>query len=172
MAIKIELNNKIIKLPLNISQGGIRIADEHGNHVGSPTKTINRSGYFIEWMITNDENQILVENFFESRNDIEDLIRQMKQIERFAENSKYSKRETIKVEREDWDSGISIRCEFTKKGKEGSFTYDLEGGERGINTVDDYDIKDDDDIYDDIHDWVQENIDWRTIIKWGDMEII
>jgi len=48
MAIKIELNNEKIKLPLNKSQGGIRIADEHGNHVSSPTKTLNEPKYFIE----------------------------------------------------------------------------------------------------------------------------
>jgi len=42
-------------LPLHYSQGGIRIADEHGNHVPSPTKAKNKEGYCIEWMITNDE---------------------------------------------------------------------------------------------------------------------
>jgi len=70
MAIKIELNNEKIKLPLFRSQGGIRIADEHGNHVSSPTKTLKDPKYSIEWMITNDENQLLVEKFFESENDI------------------------------------------------------------------------------------------------------
>jgi len=33
MATKIELEKNKIKLPLNKSQGGIRIADEYGNHV-------------------------------------------------------------------------------------------------------------------------------------------
>lgn len=101
MAIKIELNNGKIKLPLNKSQGGIRIADEYGNHVSSPTKTLNEPKYSIEWMITNDENQALVEKFFESKDDIKKLIQKMEQIRRFAEESEYSKRETIKVEREE-----------------------------------------------------------------------
>jgi len=101
MAIKIELNNEKIKLPLNKSQGGIRIADEHGNHVSSPTKTLNEPKYFIEWMITNNENQALVENFFKSEDDIKKLIQKMEQIKKFAEESEYSKRETIKVERKE-----------------------------------------------------------------------
>ena len=53
--IKIRLTNGKIILPLHYSQGGIRIADEHGNHVPSPTKAKNKEGYCIEWMITNDE---------------------------------------------------------------------------------------------------------------------
>lgn len=101
MAIKIELNNGKIKLPLFRSQGGIRIADEHGNHVSSPTKTLKYPKYSIEWMITNDENQLLVEKFFESDNDIKKLIQKMEEIKKFAEESEYSKRETIKVEREE-----------------------------------------------------------------------
>ena len=101
MAIKIELNNGKIKLPLNKSQGGIRIADEHGNHVSSPTKTLNEPKYSIEWMITNDENQALVEKFFESGNNIKKLVQKMEKIKRFAEESEYSKRETIKVKREE-----------------------------------------------------------------------
>ncbi len=79
--------------------------------------------------------------------------------------------EVTKVEREDWDSGVAIVCEFMKKGKTGKFTYTLEGGERGIDEVTDYKEEEDDDIYDEIYEWVQENIDWRTIIKWGDEEI-
>lgn len=101
MAIKIELNNGKIKLPLNKSQGGIRIADEYGNHVSSPTKTPKESKYSIEWMITNDENQALVEKFFKSKGDVKKLIQKMEEIKRFAEESEYSKRETIKVEREE-----------------------------------------------------------------------
>lgn len=101
MAIKIELDNGKIKLLLNKSQGGIRIADEHGNHVSSPTKTLNRPKYSIEWMITNDENQALVKEFFESEDDIKKLVQGMGKIKRFTEESEYSKRETIKVEREE-----------------------------------------------------------------------
>lgn len=99
MAIKIELNNVKIRLPLNKSQGGIRIADEYGNHVSSPTQTLNEPKYFIEWMITNDENQTLVGKFLKSKNSIKKLIQKIEQIERFAEESEYSKRETVKVKR-------------------------------------------------------------------------
>jgi len=101
MAIKIELNNGKIKLSLNKSQGGIRIADECGNHVSSPTKTLNKPKYSIEWMITNDENQVLVENFFESKTDVKQLIQKIEGIKKFAEESEYSKRETIKIEKEE-----------------------------------------------------------------------
>ena len=100
MGIKIEFNNGKIRLSLNKSQGGIRIADEHGNHVSSPTKTINEVKYSIEWMITNDENQILIENFYKSKSEIENLVHRIEQIKRFAEESEYSKRKTVKVERE------------------------------------------------------------------------
>lgn len=65
MAIKIKLVEGKVLLPLNNSQGGIRIADENGNHVSSPTQTEN--------------------------------------INKFMEDSEFSKRETIKIKRKQLD---------------------------------------------------------------------
>ncbi len=101
MAIKIKLENNKVILPLNIPKYTIRVADKHGNHVSSPTKAICNNEYFIEWMITNDENRALVENFYESQKDVDKLIDKMGQINKFAEESEYSKRKTIKIEKEE-----------------------------------------------------------------------
>ena len=79
--------------------------------------------------------------------------------------------EVTKVERVDWDSGISIICEFINKGKTGKFEYTLEGGERGVDSISDYEEEDDEDIYGEIHKWIGDNINWWTTIKWGDKEI-
>jgi len=95
MATKIELEKNKIKLPLNKSQGGIRIADEYGNHVTSPTKTNNKKGYYIEWMITNDEIKILSDSILDN---IKPLIKRMKELNKFTEDSDYSQRKTIKLD--------------------------------------------------------------------------
>ncbi|HLC73693.1 MAG TPA: hypothetical protein VJH20_03585, partial [Candidatus Nanoarchaeia archaeon] len=97
MPIKIEIKNNKIILPLYYSQGGIRIADEYGNHVSSPTKTKNEERYYIEWMITNDEIRLLSNTFLE---DISDLLKKMQKINKFAEDTKYSKRTTSKTKKE------------------------------------------------------------------------
>ena len=94
MATKIELEGNKIKLPLNKSQGGIRIADEHGNHVSSPTKTKNEKEYYIEWMITNDEIKLLSDSILD---DINSLIKGMEELNKFTEDSEYSQRKTIKL---------------------------------------------------------------------------
>ncbi len=91
LKIKIELNGYVAKLPLYWSQGGIRIADGNGNHVPKPTKTINDDKYLVEWMITNDEIGLLNKTFLK---DVKQLIQRMKDIDKFAEDSKYSKRIT------------------------------------------------------------------------------
>ncbi len=95
MATKIELEGNKIKLPLNKSQGGIRIADEHGNHVTSPTKTKNEKEYYIEWMITNDEIKLLSDSILD---DINPLIKSMEKLDKFTEDSEYSQRKTIKLD--------------------------------------------------------------------------
>lgn len=81
--------------------------------------------------------------------------------------------EVTKVEREDWDEGVGIICEFIKKGKTGKFTYTLEGGERGVDSIDDYDEigEEDEDIYSEAFDWVQENVEWGTTIKCDGKEV-
>lgn len=77
-----------------------------------------------------------------------------------------------KVERNDFDSGVSIICQFNNGGQiGGEFEYTLEGGERGIDRVEHYDEKDDEDIYAEIHDWVDENIEWETSVKWNGKEL-
>ena len=95
MAIKIELEANKIKLPLYRAQGGIRIADEHGNHVSSPTKTKNEKEHYIEWMITNDEIKILSDSILD---DVNSLIKSMEKLNKFTEDSEYSQRKTIKLD--------------------------------------------------------------------------
>jgi len=95
MAVKIELRGNKIKLPLHNAQGGIRIADENGNHVSSPTKTKNIGKYYIEWMITNDEIKMLSDAILD---DIGSLIKNMQVINRFTEDSEYSQRKTVKLD--------------------------------------------------------------------------
>lgn len=93
MTIKIRLTNGRIILKLHNSQGGIRIADEEGNHIAKPTQAINENKYYIEWMITNDEIGLLSKHLFKNSSNI---INEMKKINRFAENSEYSRRTTKK----------------------------------------------------------------------------
>jgi len=69
------------------------------------------------------------------------------------------------------DEDICILCKFLCKGQEGTFTYVLEGRERGIYKIKDYQEKGDEDIYGLIQDWVEEHIDWTTIIKFDDKEV-
>jgi len=127
MAIKIKLEGNKIKLPLNIPKYAIRVADRHGNHVSSPTKAINNKEYFIEWMITNDENRALVKNFYESRKDIEKLISKLGQINKFAEESEYSKRKTVKIEKEEVETFEGFKIyQYTENFS--SFEKDLASG--------------------------------------------
>jgi len=86
-------------------------------------------------------------------------------------NSLEGKFEVTKVEREDWDNGVGLICEFMKGGKVGSFTSTLEGGERGADYVE-WDNKDDEDIHGEIAEWVSKNIDWRVIVKFKGKELI
>ena len=95
--IKIELSGGNIILKLHNSQGGIRIADGEGNHVAKPTQAKNEKGYYIEWMITNDEIGLLSKHLFSNTNT---LINEMKKINKFAEDSEYSKRTTKKQKEE------------------------------------------------------------------------
>ncbi len=97
MAIKIKLVGNNILLKLHNSQGGIRIADEEGNHVAKPTEAKNDKKSYIEWMITNDEIGLLSKHLFSN---VGDVIKEMNKISKFAEDSKYSKRETKKDKEE------------------------------------------------------------------------
>lgn len=93
---KAKLNGDKIFLPLNYSQGGIRIADKNGNHAPSPTKAKRNKENFIEWMITNKEIKILSKLLDEEN--IKDLIKKLNQIKSFAEESEFSKRTTSSTE--------------------------------------------------------------------------
>ncbi|MBI2558141.1 hypothetical protein HYW20_02355 [Candidatus Woesearchaeota archaeon] len=95
---KAKLNGNKIILPLHFSQGGIRIADKNGNHFPSPTKTICKDDYYVEWMITNKEIKLLSQLF--NHDDSNELIGDIKKIEKFAEDSEYSKRSTSTNEKE------------------------------------------------------------------------
>ena len=69
------------------------------------------------------------------------------------------------------DEDICLVGKFMWKGREGSFAYVLEGRERGIYSVKGFSEIDNEDVYDEIHDWVEENIDWTTIVKCNGKEI-
>lgn len=62
------------------------------------------------------------------------------------------------------ESEIIIKAKFIYHGKFGSFTYTLIGTEIGIEECD-FDAEEDEDIYNEIHDWVENNISVRTIVK-------
>jgi hypothetical protein len=96
---KARVNGIIITLPLSFSQGSIRIADKDGNHFPSPTQTINDKGYFVEWMITNNEIKLL-STLFKKKEGIAELIKVMQKISKFAEDSEYSRRTTSSGEKE------------------------------------------------------------------------
>ncbi len=93
MAVKIKLVGNNIILKLHNSQGGIRIADEEGNHIAKPTQALNEDKYYIEWMITNDEIGVLSKHLFKNPANI---INEMRRISKFAEDSEYSRRTTKK----------------------------------------------------------------------------
>lgn len=92
---KISIANGKVLLILHNAQGGNRIADESGNHEGSPTKTKNEDKFFVEWMITNMEIKALSSSFLNS-DDIKMLTEQLKSLHQFVNESEYSKRKTIK----------------------------------------------------------------------------
>ncbi len=96
--IKIQLSKEFVILPLHNSQGGIRIADEHGNQVPKPTQAINEKSFYIEWMITNDEIEALSNSLL---SDTYELIKEMQKINKFVADSEYSKRTTTKTDKKE-----------------------------------------------------------------------
>lgn len=96
--IKIKLSKEFVILPLHNSQGGIRIADEHGNHIPKPTQAINEKSFYIEWMITNDEIEALSNSLL---SDTYELIKEMQKINKFVADSEYSKRTTTKTDKKE-----------------------------------------------------------------------
>jgi hypothetical protein len=105
---KAKLKEGIIILQLHYSQGGTRIADKEGNHLPKPTQVINDKRHYIEWMITNDEIKLL-SKLFKNKNDIIDLIKELQKIDKFTEETKYSKRITsVKKKEIDKFEGFKI----------------------------------------------------------------
>jgi len=65
----------------------------------------------------------------------------------------------VKIHKEGW-----INVWFEKRGKKAEFDYDFEGDEAGICNCN-YQEDDDEDIYEDIHNWVAKNIRKRPSIS-------
>mgnify|MGYP001573534487 FL=1 len=76
----ININNNVIELKLTSPRSKVRICDKSGNHINKPTSTVvNFDNSYIEWMITNDELiQIITQKF--TRNDIQNLVRRLREI--------------------------------------------------------------------------------------------
>lgn len=62
-----------------------------------------------------------------------------------------------------WPGGESIRVDFIKNGKKAHFIYNFIGDENtyGIQECN-YDEEDGEDVYQDIHDWVDEHIKFEV----------
>lgn len=91
-------------------------------------------------------------------------------------NSLDGKFEVTKIEKQYWDSGVSMVCEFMSKGKKGIFDYTLEGGERGVNEIRGEDGKEykkerDEDIYNEIFEWVDNHIEWWVEVEWDGKKV-
>lgn len=89
------------------AQGSVRIADEDGNHEGSPTKAKNEPVFFVEWMITNVEVKDL-SDYFLKEIEVLALIKKLKQIKQFAQDSAYAKRQTNKSKTEKLDKFLDF----------------------------------------------------------------
>lgn len=103
MPIVASLEKGEVKLPLHSPQSKIRIADVGGNHISSPTQAKNERKNFVEWMITNREVNFLVENFL-NKDSRQRLIERLEKIKTFVEESDYSKRKSVKLQKEKAES--------------------------------------------------------------------
>jgi len=88
----INMNNNVIELTLTSPRSKVRICDESGNHINKPvSKVVNFDNSYIEWMITNDELiQIITQKF--TRDDIQNLICQLREINISLRDSDYYSR--------------------------------------------------------------------------------
>ena len=77
-------------------------------------------------------------------------------------NALEGKFQVTKVERIDWDEGVGIYCEFINKGVEGNFEFNFMGGEGGIEN---FNYEGEDDLYDEISDWIDEEVEFRITLK-------
>ena len=88
----ININNNVIELKLTSPQSKVRICDESGNHINRPVSAVvSFDNSYIEWMITNDELiQIITQKFM--RDDIQNLIHQLREINISLRDSDYYSR--------------------------------------------------------------------------------
>lgn len=93
---KAKIQNKTVFLPLNIPQGSVRISDKNGNHMEKPTKIKNDPHYYVEWMIKNEDNKNLADEFLSNAEKI-DFAKKLEKISKFVGDSKYTKRESVKI---------------------------------------------------------------------------
>ncbi len=138
---KARINSGKVCLSLHQAQGGVRIADENGNHASSPTKATNVGNSFVEWMITNDEVKALSDTFLDL-DDIKTLTEQLKKLGKFVNESPYSKRETTKSTTEKLDNFLGFEV---SKYTENFYSFEktlpsgikvritFKGGDYGIN---------------------------------------
>jgi len=82
-------------LQLNQPQSKIRISDKNGNHQSRPTEVLNTLDFLVEWMITNDECENLCKEFLTAQ-ERNRLVEKLKEINKFVNESKYTKREAVK----------------------------------------------------------------------------
>ena len=108
----IDINNNVIELKLTSPRSKVRICDESGNHINKPvSKVVNFDNSYIEWMITNDELiQIITQKF--TRDDIQNLIRQLRKINISLRDSDYYSRAAQKQNINQNIDGFAVyKCE-------------------------------------------------------------
>ena len=104
----INISNSGIELRLTYPRTKVRICDESGNHISKPVSTVvNFDNSYIEWMITNDELiQIINQKF--TKADIQDLIRQLRNVNISLKDSEYYSRAAQKKKINQRIGGFSI----------------------------------------------------------------
>lgn len=68
------------------------------------------------------------------------------------------------IRRDDYAGHPAVIIYFEKNGKEGVCTYTLYGEDSGIEECD-YNESDGEDIYGEIHEWIEEHLIWNLKIK-------
>lgn len=66
---------------------------------------------------------------------------------------------------------LEIKADFLFKDREGRFVYTLIGRERGIDGTELFEEEGDEDVYAEIHDWIDEHIECKVIVKCDGKEI-
>ena len=68
------------------------------------------------------------------------------------------------------NSELRIKGKFEYRGREGEFTYTLLGAEWGIDECN-FEEQNNEDIYEEINNWVNKHIEFRCIVKYDKKEI-